>query len=97
MVDVASIVKLAIELSKIPETVKINRGQCQLLVDRIDALTGHLQRMQSEDVQEQLEKSHKVRVCPGICTFIFIQCSNHFSSKSYERAWCRNTYMHLLV
>eukprot|EP00903_Cladosiphon_okamuranus_P019522 g17953.t1 len=60
MVDVGSIVKLAIELSKVPETVNINRGQCQLLVDRIDALAGHLQRMQSEDIQEQLEKSHKI-------------------------------------
>lgn len=62
MVDVASIVKLAIELSKIPETVKINRGQCQLLVDRIEALAGHLQRMQHEGMREQLEESHKVRV-----------------------------------
>eukprot|EP00752_Nemacystus_decipiens_P018287 g16407.t1 len=60
MVDTAaSIVKLAIELSKIPETVKINRGQCQLLVDRIDALAAHLQRMQSEDMREQLEQTHE--------------------------------------
>lgn len=72
MVDTAaSIVKLAIELSKIPETVKINRGQCQLLVDRIDALAAHLQRMQSEDMREQMEKTHEVGVPYSLCTFIF--------------------------
>lgn len=61
MVDtVASIVKLAVVLSKVPETVKINRGQCQLLVDRITSLVGHLERMQGADMQDKLEKSHEV-------------------------------------
>lgn len=74
MVDTAaSIVKLAIELSKIPETVKINRGQCQLLVDRIDALAAHLQRMQSEDMREQMEKTHEVGVPYMYFHFQFVQ------------------------
>ncbi|CAM9769549.1 unnamed protein product [Pylaiella littoralis] len=61
MVDaVTSIVKLAVALSKVPETVKINRGQCQLLVDRITSLSGHLERMQGEGMQEKLEKSHEI-------------------------------------
>lgn len=59
MVDVASVVKLAIALAKIPETVKINRGQCQLLVDRIGSVAGHLERMQSGELGK-LEKSHEV-------------------------------------
>lgn len=62
MVDVvAAIVKMAVALSKVPETVKINRGQCQLLVDRITSLAGHLERMQGEEMQETLEKNHEVR------------------------------------
>lgn len=61
MVDVTCIVKLAVALAKVPETVKINHGQCQLLVDRITSLAGHLERMQGEDMQEKLEKSHEVR------------------------------------
>lgn len=60
MVDVASIVKLAFALARVPETVKINRGQCELLVDRITSLAGHLERMQSMH-DEKLEKSHEVR------------------------------------
>lgn len=59
MVDVVgSIVKLALVLSKVPETVKINRGQCELLVDRITSLAGHLERM--HHMHEKLEKSHEV-------------------------------------
>lgn len=89
MVDVAaSIIKLAVELSKIPETVKINRGQCQLLVDRIDALAGHLQRMQREDMRGQLEKSHEVR-CRGAFFFIVSQRYHHFSSR-VVRGCCHN-------
>lgn len=61
MVDVTtSIIKLALLLAKVPESVRINRDQCQLLVDRISSLAAHLERMQGMNEEEQLEQSHQV-------------------------------------
>lgn len=61
MVDATtSIVKLALMLAKVPESVRINHDQCQLLVDRISCLAGHLERMQGVNEEEQLEQSHQV-------------------------------------
>ncbi|CAM9915027.1 unnamed protein product [Ectocarpus sp. 6 AP-2014] len=60
MVDVTtSIIKLALLLAKVPESVRINRDQCQLLVDRISSLAGHLERMHGMNEEEQLEQSHQ--------------------------------------
>lgn len=52
MVDVASVISLAVSIVNIPSNVKINQSQCQVLADRIALLIGYLRRVEGMASQQ---------------------------------------------
>ncbi|CAM9353535.1 unnamed protein product [Discosporangium mesarthrocarpum] len=57
--DLALIISLSYSVARIPSDVKINKAQCELLVERVATLTNHLERMQVEKLHDQLGKKHQ--------------------------------------